>query len=89
MKYQVLTTRRFDKAFSKLDRQTQIMIKAWIEKNLINCDNPRAYGKPLTANRTGYWRYRIGNYRIIAEIQEDKVLIVLIEIGHRREIYNR
>jgi mRNA interferase RelE/StbE len=89
MKYQLLTTRRFDKAFSKLDRPTQVMIKAWIEKNLLGCDNPRVHGKPLAANKTGYWRYRIGNYRIIADIQDDKVLIVLIEIGHRREIYNR
>ena len=59
----VETTERFDREFKKLDRYTQRMIKAWIEKNLVECENPRLHGKGLTANRSGQWRYRIGDYR--------------------------
>ena len=50
MKYSVETTSRFDKEFKKLDRYTQLMIKSWITKNLIDCENPRIHGKALVAN---------------------------------------
>lgn len=89
MKYAVETTARFDKEFKKLDRYTQKMIKAWIEKNLVDCDNPRARGKALTANRTGQWRYRIGDYRLICLIKDNELIILAMTVGHRREIYER
>ena len=56
MSYVVRTTPRFEKDFKKLDRYTMKMIKAWIEKNLSGCENPRVKGKALTANRKGQWR---------------------------------
>lgn len=87
MTYQIFTSDKFDKSFKKLDRQTQKIIKAWIEKNLMDCENPRLYGKGLTANRSGRWRYRVGDYRILAEIQEDKIILVLVDVGHRSKIY--
>ena len=87
MIYQLVTTDRFDKAFKKLDRQTQKIIKAWLDKNLMNCTDPRIYGKGLTSNRSGQWRYRIGDYRILAEIQDERLVLVLIDIGHRSRIY--
>ena len=87
MIYEISTTERFDKSFKKLDRQTKRIIKAWIEKNLINCENPRIHGKALTANRSGQWRYRVGDYRILAEIQDDKLVLIFIDIGHRKDIY--
>lgn len=87
MIYQLVTTDRFDKAFKKLDRQTQKIIKAWLDKNLMNCTDPRIYGKGLTSNRSGQWRYRVGDYRILAEIQEERLVLVLIDIGHRSRIY--
>ena len=87
MMYHVETTPRFDKEFKKLDRYTQRMIKAWIDKNLVNCEDPRRSGKGPTANRSGQWRYRIGDYRMICTIQDDKLVILALSIGHRREIY--
>jgi addiction module toxin, relE/stbE family len=87
MIYEISTTEKFDKALKKLDRQTQRIIKAWIEKNLINCENPRIHGKALTANRNGQWRYRVGDYRILAEIHDNKLVLILIDVGHRRDIY--
>ena len=87
MNYRVETTSRFDKEFKKLDRYTQKMVKAWIKKNLIGCSNPRVHGRGMTANRSGLWRYRIGDYRILCEIQESKLVILALTIGHRSEVY--
>lgn len=87
MKYRVETTARFDRDFRKLDRYTQRMIKGWIEKNLIDTDNPRRHGKGLTANRSGQWRYRIGDYRLLCQIDDGKLVILALCVGHRREIY--
>ncbi len=88
MTYSVETTSRFDREFKKLDKYTQRMLKAWIEKNLIDCENPRIHGKGLTANRSGQWRYRIGDYRLICNIQDEKLIILALTIGHRRDVYD-
>jgi mRNA interferase RelE/StbE len=88
MTYRLETTARFDKEFKKLDRYTQRMLKSWIVKNLMNTENPRTHGKGLTANRSGQWRYRIGDYRMICLIEDDKLIILALTIGHRREVYN-
>lgn len=87
MKYSVEYTLQAVKQLKKLDVYTRKLILSWIEKNLVDCEDPRIHGKSLTANRSGQWRYRIGDYRIIAQIQDDKVLILILEVGHRREIY--
>lgn len=88
MSYRVETTPRFDKEFKKLDRYTQKMVKAWITKHLSGCENPRASGKGLTTNQKGRWRYRIGDYRVICEIQDEKLVILALTVGHRREVYD-
>lgn len=88
MSYSVRTTARFDKEFKKLDKYTMKLIKAWIEKNLVNCEDPRAHGKGLTANRSGQWRYRIGDYRLICQIQDAELVILALSIGHRKDVYN-
>lgn len=85
MKWRIETTKLFDKEFKKLDHYTQLIIKGWITKNLMKTDNPRSYGKALTGNLAGLWRYRIGDYRLIAKIKDDKFTILTISIGHRRE----
>lgn len=88
MNYRVETTGRFDREFKKLDRYTQRMIKAWIDKNLIDCSDPRQHGKALTENRRGQWRYRIGDYRLIAVIEDERLVILALSVGHRREVYD-
>ena len=87
MSYRIETTAKFDREFKKLERYTQKMIKAWIEKNLEGCADPRAHGKAMTANRKGQWRYRIGDYRLICMIEDDRLVILTLSVGHRREIY--
>lgn len=76
------------KTLEKLDKFTKRIIVEWIEKNLVNCEDPRVHGKPLSANRKRQWRYRVGDYRIIAEIKDNELIILVITIGHRREVYN-
>ena len=87
MSYSVETTLRFDREFKKLDRFTQRMLKAWIEKHLLDCEKPRAYGKPLVADRKGQWRYRIGDYRMICAIEDDRLVILALSVGHRSSVY--
>lgn len=89
MKYSIETTERFDKEFRKLDKYTQRLIKAWIDKNLNECENPRLHGRGLTADRSGQWRYRIGDYRLICQIEDSTLVILALSVGHRREIYSK
>lgn len=89
MKYDVEFSLRFQKEFKKLDKYTQKILRGWIEKNLVGTENPRAHGKGLTANRSGQWRYRIGDYRLICIINDNELIILALTIGHPREIYDR
>ena len=76
------------KALGKLDRPTPTLIISWIEKNLVNCSTPRIHGKPFTGNIKEHWRYRVGSYRLIAKINDNILTINIVNIGHRREIYD-
>ena len=87
MRYTVEYSLRAVKDLKKLDKYTASLILGWIEKNLVDCENPRQHGKGLTANRSGQWRYRVGDYRILADIQDEKIVILILEVGHRRDIY--
>lgn len=87
MTYKVVFSDSALKSLKKLDKYIQKFILAWIRKNLEGCENPRQHGKGLTSNRSGQWRYRIGDYRVIAEINDNTVTILVINIGHRRDIY--
>ena len=67
------------KELSALDNSVKIRILKYLKK-LEGCDNPRALGKPLTENLSGYWRYRIGNYRIISRLYDTELVILLLAI---------
>ena len=88
-KYNVALSKRFKKEFRKLDKYTQKMIRGWIDKNLVGTSNPRIHGKGLTANRSGQWRYRIGDYRLICQIEDNELIILALTVGHQREIYGK
>ena len=88
MAYQVVYTKKAIKSLSKIDQSQQKLILAWIEKNLVQTDDPKALGKSLKGNLKEYWRYRIGNYRILADINNDEIKIIIFNIGHRKDIYS-
>ena len=79
-------SKRADKQLSKMDPGIRRVILAWLLKNVDGCEDPRAHGKGLTANRSGKWRYRVGDYRILCEIRDEELVVLAIEIGHRREV---
>ena len=87
MTWHVEFTKDALKKLKKLDKPTAALILGWVRKNLEGCADPRVHGKGLTANRSGEWRYRVGDYRLIAHLQDEKVLILVVDVGHRREIY--
>ena len=85
--YSLKFTDNARKQLKKMDKYTARLIVNWLKKNIHGSDNPRLHGKALKANLRDYWRYRVGNYRVITEIQGDALVVVAVEIGHRREIY--
>ncbi len=87
MKYKVEFTNQAVKELKKLDKHTAALILGWVRKNLEGCENPRQHGKGLSANRSGEWRYRVGDYRLLAEIQDDRIIILILSVGHRRDVY--
>lgn len=86
--YKVVFSKYALKQLKKFDKPTAALIIGWIRKNLDGCSNPRIHGKGLTANRSGQWRYRVGDYRIIVEIIESEVVILVVNVGHRSDIYD-
>jgi len=87
VKYKLIFSERAIKQLKKLDKHIYSLIIGWLEKNIEGCENPRIHGKGLTENRSGQWRYRIGDYRIICEIIDEEVIVLVLEIGHRKSIY--
>lgn len=76
--YDLIYDKKYLKSLKKLDIQAQKIITNWVENNLLNCEEPRFSGKPLTGNFKGIWRYRIGAYRLLAKIDDDKLIIFFI-----------
>ena len=87
MSYQVLLSQKAEKSLQKMDKGVARLITSWIIKNLYSVENPRIHGKEVKSNLKGLWRYQVGDYRLIAEIKNRELLIFMIEIGYRREIY--
>lgn len=84
--YQVRFKKSVVKQLEKMDKQTARLIKNWITKNLVDCIDPRQHGKSLNRNLKGFWRYRVGDYRLFADIQDDVLIIEIIKTGHQ-DIY--
>ena len=87
MKYHVVFTKTADKKMQKLDRSIATTITKWIRKHLEGCENPRAHGKGLTSTMSGKWRYRVGDYRLIANIEDARVVILVLDVARRDEAY--
>jgi mRNA interferase RelE/StbE len=75
------------KQLHKLDRQTQKEIVVYCEKRLTGKVDPRAFGHALTGQFRGLWRYRIGDYRILCDIKDRELIVLVLVLGHRREVY--
>jgi mRNA interferase RelE/StbE len=83
--YAVRLTPRAAKQVAKLDPAIARRIRAFLEQKLARLDNPRQLGKKLVHEE--FWRYRVGDYRILTTIDDDQVLVLVVEIAHRRHVY--
>lgn len=76
------------KEFRKLDGKLQRRIQRFFQQRVLPGDDPRSYGKALRGSKFGnLWRYRVGSCRIIAELQNDRFLILIVRVGHRSQVY--
>ncbi len=82
------TTRKRSATSKKLDRQVQREILDFIDKRIAKADDPRNFGKPLRHSKFGLWRYRVRDYRIICQLQESKLVVLVVTVGHRSTIYD-
>ncbi len=71
----------------KLDRQTARRIVDFMDERIATLENPRATGKALTGPLGGLWRYRIGDCRVICDLQDGALRVLVLQVGHRREVY--
>ena len=79
---------RAKKEFKKLDKQTQRIIIRYLRERIEAGDDPRQFGKALTADKVGLWRYRVGDYRLICSIQDHELIVLVLRVSHRRNVYN-
>ena len=86
-KYSVEFKSKARKKIDKLDAPVRRRITQWIANNLEGCENPRLKGKALEGDWEGYWRYRVGNYRLVADIQDDKIIILIVNVDKHNDIY--
>ena len=88
MAWRVELSKAAERQFGKLDRSNQQRIASFIDQRLMTLVDPRVLGQALKGTRLGsFWRFRVGDYRLICDIQDEKLVIVVVEIGHRRGIY--
>jgi len=85
--YKVIYSEDAIKTLNKMDTTTSEMITSWVDKNLYRTDDPRRHGKALKGRFAGTWRYRVGDYRLFARIEDDRLIIFILEVRNRRSAY--
>ena len=87
MVWRIKLTETAKRQLAKLDKTAAKRITAFLRERLGQLDNPRHLGKALTGPLGGYWRYRVGDYRIVCGIQDKEFIILVIEVGNRKDVY--
>lgn len=81
----------FDRAaardLKKLGSDAERRVLTFLRTRIAGSSDPRQLGKPLTGDQKGFWRYRVGDYRIVAVIEDDHFVVLVVTVGHRREVY--
>jgi mRNA interferase RelE/StbE len=85
--WQIEFSETSEKQLKKLDHQVQKNILKYLEKRIKTDEDPKRYGDPLRDSLAGLWKYRIGDHRIICEIQEKKIVVLVLRVGHRNKVY--
>lgn len=71
----------------KLANEVQEMILSYLRERIAGSSDPRVFGKPLRMNLAGLWRYRIGDYRLICRLEDNRLIVLVLKAGHRRDVY--
>lgn len=71
----------------KIDRQAAKRVKKYLDERIATDEDPRRFGEGLTENLVGLWKYRIGDYRVIVEIQDKQIVVLVLRVGHRSKVY--
>lgn len=87
MTYKLLITDDVSKKIKKMDKHLALMLTREMKAKLDGLENPRSIGKALVGQYKGLWRYRIGTYRVICDIRDDELIVLTIDVGHRKNIY--
>ena len=87
MAWKISFDRKAEKQFAKLAEGAQVQITAYLSQRVALQPDPRKLGKALKGEKKGFWRYRVGDYRVICEIRDRELLVLVLELGHRREVY--
>ena len=78
---------RARKELRKLDHPIQKEILKYLRTRIVESKNPRFFGQNLSGNKAGLWRYRVGDYRLICRIEDDILVVLVVGVGHRKEVY--
>lgn len=89
MKWKIRYLKSIQKSIKKISRDEQKKIRDYLEDRIAHLDNPRQIGKALKGTHSEFWRYRVGQYRIICEIDDKEIVILVIRVGHRKDIYRQ
>jgi mRNA interferase RelE/StbE len=71
----------------KLGADAERRVLTFLRTRIAGSSDPRRLGQPLTGDRQGFWRYRVGDYRIVATIEDERFVVLVVTVGHRREVY--
>lgn len=85
--WRIEITRTAEKQITKLDRGAQKSILRFLRERVAGAEDPRQLGKALQGEKRGLWRYRVGDYRLICDIQGERVTVLVLEVGHRKDVY--
>ena len=88
MVWQIKFDSRAVKELKKIDKIAQKIIINYLKQQVASQENPRTFGKALKGDNRGLWRYRVGNYRIICDLLDNTMIVLIIKVGHRKSIYD-
>lgn len=76
------------KQFSKIGGSNRAIISKYLNERVAGKEDPRSFGKALSGNLKGMWRYRVGDFRIICRIEDHRLVVLIVGLGHRKEVYD-
>ena len=88
MSWDYKVTNKAFKQLRKLGHEPSRRIVNFLKSRIQGCDDPRQFGKPLKGNLDEFWRYRVDDYRILCRIEDKKLVVLVVEVGHRRDVYD-